>query len=84
MSSEYSTVPTYRPMGITHVIISAVWALALVAINGIIFYLSKNLTSIEYLYIFFINASIATPNAYFLSKLDLSPSGSFSVTSSKP
>ena len=78
------TAITYKPMGITHVIISSVWALALVAINAIIFYEQKNLSSLDFLYVFFINAGIATPNAYYLSKLDLSPSGSFSVQSSKP
>ena len=30
------SVMTFKPMGITHVIISAVWALALVAINATI------------------------------------------------
>ena len=78
------SVMTFKPMGITHVIISAVWALALVAINGIIFYEQKNLSSLDFLYVFFINAGIATPNAYYLSKLDLNPSGSFGVQSSKP
>ena len=78
------SVMTYKPMGITHVIISAVWALALVAINAIIFYEQKNLSSLDFWYVLFINAGIATPNAYYLSKLDLSPSGSFGVQSTKP
>ena len=78
------SVMTYKPMGITHVIISAIWGLSLIAINAIIFYFSKHLDDIQFLYLFFINAGIATPNAYYLSKLDLSPSGSFGVQSSKP
>lgn len=69
------TAITYKPMGITHVIISAVWAMALVAINAIVFYYSRNLTSTEYFYIFLLNAAIATPNAYFLSKLNVSQTG---------
>lgn len=84
MSDSANQVITYKPMGITHVLISAIWALSLVAINGIIFYVSRHLDDIQFLYLFFINAGIATPNAYYLSKLDLSPSGSFSLQSSTP
>lgn len=75
MSATNSAFITYKPMGITHVLISAVWALALVFINAIIFYYSKNLTSTEYFYIFLLNAAIVTPNAYFLSKLNVSQTG---------
>lgn len=79
-----NTTLTYKPLGITHVIISAIWGISLIAINAIVFYFSKHLDDTQFLYLFFINAGIAMPNAYYLSKLDLSPSGSFSVQSSSP
>jgi hypothetical protein len=75
MSASNPTAITYKPMGITHVLISLFWALALVATNAIIFYFSKNLTSAEFFFIFLINAAIATPNAYFLSKLNATQTG---------
>lgn len=66
---------TYKPLHLTHVIVSSVWALALVSTNAIIFYFSKKLDDLQFFYLFLLNAGIVTPNAYYLSKLSASPSG---------
>ena len=66
---------TYKPVQLTHVIVSAVWAIALIATNGIIFYFSKTLDDLQFFYLFLLNAAIVTPNAYFLSKLSATSTG---------
>jgi hypothetical protein len=63
-----------KPVHLTHIAVSAIWALSLIATNAIIFYFSKKLDDIQFFYLFLINAAISTPNAYYLSKMSASPS----------
>ncbi|MEM3872665.1 MAG: hypothetical protein QXE05_08915 [Nitrososphaeria archaeon] len=67
---------TYKPLGITHVILGFTWATALVAINAIEFYFLKiSTSSLDVLWIIFQNIGIASANSYYLSKIDVSPQG---------
>ncbi|MEM3265537.1 MAG: hypothetical protein QXH07_06240 [Thermoplasmata archaeon] len=83
-----STQITYKPLGITHVIIATVFAIAIISINAIEFYFLQqahalNTTSLNLFWIVMQNIGIAIPNSYYLSKIQIS-TGGMTESSSAP
>ena len=80
-----STSITYKPMGITHVLIGCIFAVSIVAINAIEFYFLNQAhalspTSLGLFWIMVQNVGIAMPNSYYLSKIQISTSGMTEAT----
>jgi len=70
----------YKPFGITHVLIAFIFALAMIAINGIEFYfMAKNNAlspnSLNLFWIILQNVGMAIPNSYYLSKIQITGTG---------
>ncbi|MEM3829124.1 MAG: hypothetical protein QXP36_07925 [Conexivisphaerales archaeon] len=75
-----STQITYKPLGITHVLIAAIFAISTLGINAVEFYfLAKNggltSTSLNLFWIVLQNVGIAIPNSYYLSKIKITTGG---------
>ena len=70
----------YRPLSITHVLIAFIFAIALVAINGIEFYfMARNnaltANSLNLFWIILQNIGVAIPNSYYLSRIQITTTG---------
>ena len=70
----------YKPVSLTHLLIAFIFAIALVAINGIEFYfMAKNdaltANSLNIFWIILQNIGVAIPNSYYLSKIQVSTTG---------
>jgi hypothetical protein len=70
----------YRPVGLTHILIAFIFAIALLGINAIEFYfMARNnaLTpnSLNLFWIILQNIGVAIPNSYYLSKIQVSTTG---------
>ena len=75
-----STSITYKPFGITHFALAAIFGIVIVGINAIeFFFLSQShalsSTSLNVFWIALQNVGIAIPNSYYLSKIQISASG---------
>ena len=83
-----STSITYKPFGITHFALGAIFGVVLIAVNAIeFFFLSQShalsSTSLNVFWIMLQNVGIALPNSYYLSKIQISSSG-MTETTTKP
>jgi len=70
----------YRPLSTTHVLIAFIFAIALVAINGIEFYfMARNnaltANSLNLFWIILQNIGVAIPNSYYLSRIQITTTG---------
>ena len=63
------------PIHITHIAVSFIWAIALVAINAIEFYFDQSIHGLDLFWIVIQNAVIASGNAYWLAKTHITPQG---------
>jgi len=75
-----STSITYKPFGITHFALGAIFGVVLIGINAIeFFFLSQShalsSTSLNVFWITVQNVGIAIPNSYYLSKIQVSTTG---------
>ena len=76
-----SSVILYRPVHLTHVAVSAIWATAIISITAIVFYFQHTLTASEFFFLVLGWIGIAVPNAYYLTKLSMSQKGMSETTS---
>lgn len=78
---------TYNPVGLTHIVLGFIWGVSLIAINAIEFvFLTLNAHTIAPSTVFFIviqNVGVALANSYYLSKIQVLPSG-LRETTTKP
>jgi len=70
----------YKPLGITHVLVAFIFALAMISINAIEFYfMAKNnaltANSLNVFWVILQNIGMAIPNSYYLSKIQVTTTG---------
>jgi len=70
----------YKPLGITHVLVAFIFALAMISINAIEFYfMSKDgaltANSLNVFWVILQNIGMAIPNSYYLSKIQVTTTG---------
>lgn len=63
----------YYPMHITHMVVSFIWMIGLVAINAIEFYFDNHIEGLDLFWIVMQNAVIGSANAYWLVRTHISP-----------
>ncbi|MEM3829074.1 MAG: hypothetical protein QXP36_07670 [Conexivisphaerales archaeon] len=73
----------YYPIHITHIVVSLIWGISLIAINGIEFYFNKSIQEINLFWIILQNIGIASANSYWLMKTHISPS-ELTISTTKP
>ena len=78
-----STAITYKPLGLTHVLIMATVAFMLVFINYILIGMGHATTSTDIGYISMANIVISIANAYWLVRLTINAQG-VQETTAKP
>ncbi len=72
----------YYPIHVTHIVVSTVWASALITINAIEFLFFKSMTDTGLFFIVLQNIGIGLGNAYWLAKTHITPRG-LDITTSK-
>ncbi|MEM3482484.1 MAG: hypothetical protein QW246_05680 [Thermoplasmata archaeon] len=73
----------YYPIHITHIVVSLIWGISLIAINGIEFYFNKSIQGMNLFWIVLQNIGIASANSYWLMKTHISPS-ELTISTTKP